>query len=493
MRCVEIITTFLSLSQLVYSQDLFPRSGDTASSHRDSSDVGNGFLKDQDYLWAYFETPLEDDVGPIGPSRWRDLNIPHNQCGGGGQKDGFGQSPVVIPYYLSENNECHTDLSGYATMDGTCTWVDVDYLIQKDSLVLRPKLDEHGDPICSLGAWEIPQRYNTTYEAMELHVRFGSEHVDESAVLPFEIQVFHQQLDGTTKAAFSVRYQLDLSLDDFSNPLIQKMLNGWRTVFWDTFDFCNEHEVGSEIFNVNSVLESKQRLLQCSILDDEASANTLIPRGQDFQNDIIPNFVSIGSLINNVYNLHTYEGGLTTPPCTENVYWNVVEQVQPLSKNEFTEMMNLLLCFKERSTCKYSSVASEFGYTKRPPQLLNDREIVHRCFNGPTEPFEMKVAPENQEYEVEVESESYYSLLFPWFAIVIGLVVFYLLSRYIHLLPYTAVMFLLGTFMGIATPSFYPGVQLTDSISMWNNINGELLLLSFLPGLLFKDAYTLGE
>ena len=31
--------------------------------------------------------------------------------------------------------------------------------------------------------------------------------------------------------------------------------------------------------------------------------------------------------------------------------------------------------------------------------------------------------------------------------------------------------------------------QLSDSTRMWENINSELLLLTFLPGLLFKDAY----
>ena len=31
--------------------------------------------------------------------------------------------------------------------------------------------------------------------------------------------------------------------------------------------------------------------------------------------------------------------------------------------------------------------------------------------------------------------------------------------------------------------------QLTLSTLMWENIDSEVLLLSFLPGLLFKDAY----
>lgn len=59
-------------------------------------------------------------------------------------------------------------------------------------------------------------------------------------------------------------------------------------------------------------------------------------------------------------------------------------------------------------------------------------------------------------------------------------------------MPYTAIMFLIGALMGI-------GVELVDeatdhvslSTRMWANIDSELLLLVFLPGLIFKDAMGL--
>lgn len=49
--------------------------------------------------------------------------------------------------------------------------------------------------------------------------------------------------------------------------------------------------------------------------------------------------------------------------------------------------------------------------------------------------------------EVEEEVEPYHALLFPSFCLTIGIFVYFLLSRYLQALPYTAVMFLIGTCM----------------------------------------------
>jgi len=80
-------------------------------------------------------------------------------------------------------------------------------------------------------------------------------------------------------------------------------------------------------------------------------------------------------------------------------------------------------------------------------------------------------------------------ILFPWFANIIGVICFYLIARYCHALPYTAVMFCVGTCIGVGYARLNGTSQLAESLYWWDNIDGELLLLTFLPGLLFKDAY----
>jgi NhaP-type Na+/H+ or K+/H+ antiporter len=88
----------------------------------------------------------------------------------------------------------------------------------------------------------------------------------------------------------------------------------------------------------------------------------------------------------------------------------------------------------------------------------------------------------------EEEIEPAHAVLFPIFSLTIGVLVFYLLTRYARTLPYTAVMFFIGTIMGIGSSFLDSNNQLNESIRLWSAIDSEVMLLIFLPGLIFKDA-----
>eukprot|EP00798_Chlamydomonas_sp_ICE-L_P012817 gene12817-7459_t len=85
------------------------------------------------------------------------------------------------------------------------------------------------------------------------------------------------------------------------------------------------------------------------------------------------------------------------------------------------------------------------------------------------------------------------AILYPWFTAAMGVVCYFLLSRYCPALPYTFVMFLVGTLMGIGFSLSDRQDQLAQTIYQWDWIDGEVLLLVFLPGLLFKDALSLDD
>jgi NhaP-type Na+/H+ or K+/H+ antiporter len=92
----------------------------------------------------------------------------------------------------------------------------------------------------------------------------------------------------------------------------------------------------------------------------------------------------------------------------------------------------------------------------------------------------------------EEETEPAQAVLFPWFAQALGIVTFYILSRFAPWLPYTGVLFLLGTIAGIGTVRLMNDHDLAISMNdFWIPINSEVLLLIFLPGLVFKDAASL--
>jgi NhaP-type Na+/H+ or K+/H+ antiporter len=81
-----------------------------------------------------------------------------------------------------------------------------------------------------------------------------------------------------------------------------------------------------------------------------------------------------------------------------------------------------------------------------------------------------------------------YAVLFPWFVQAMGIVLYYLLTRVMHAVPYTALCFIIGTIMGAGATHAGLDDQLTQSITMWSSISHRVLFCTFLPGLLFKDA-----
>lgn len=90
------------------------------------------------------------------------------------------------------------------------------------------------------------------------------------------------------------------------------------------------------------------------------------------------------------------------------------------------------------------------------------------------------------------QTQPAYAILFPSFTLILGVVVFLVLSRFLQALPYTAVMFLLGTLMGMAAEILQTTTNhVNESLQLWSNIDSAVLLLVFLPGIIFKDAFEL--
>mmetsp|Transcript_26723 Transcript_26723/g.44147 ORF Transcript_26723/g.44147 Transcript_26723/m.44147 type:complete len:1003 (-) Transcript_26723:215-3223(-) len=98
-------------------------------------------------------------------------------------------------------------------------------------------------------------------------------------------------------------------------------------------------------------------------------------------------------------------------------------------------------------------------------------------------------AAEHETQETEIRST--YAVLFPWFAQILGVFVYFLLSRYAHALPYTAVMFIIGLIIGFAEHRHDSNNAIHESTATWLQINGELILLIFLPGLLYLESYNI--
>jgi len=93
----------------------------------------------------------------------------------------------------------------------------------------------------------------------------------------------------------------------------------------------------------------------------------------------LPRSFSVYDLLPSSYSIYSYDGSLTTPPCSEVVYWNVVDQPVQLSVREYLRLTNLILDHVSPDTCESASNAAPSGFTGRPVQPINGRTITRVC------------------------------------------------------------------------------------------------------------------
>lgn len=89
------------------------------------------------------------------------------------------------------------------------------------------------------------------------------------------------------------------------------------------------------------------------------------------------------------------------------------------------------------------------------------------------------------------ESEPQVVILFLFFALLLGAVVTYLLSRYCTWLPYTAVIFVLGAILSVIAEEDNDKNVFDESAGLWDNIEPELILFIFIPALIFGEVTNL--
>ena len=90
------------------------------------------------------------------------------------------------------------------------------------------------------------------------------------------------------------------------------------------------------------------------------------------------------SLIPEGTGYYHYMGGLTTPPCSQIVRWNLMDTTVKVTLLQWTKLANLILGFGgsvgDDGTCHLEhTVASKTGSTSRVPRPINGRALTHSC------------------------------------------------------------------------------------------------------------------
>jgi hypothetical protein len=188
-------------------------------------------------IFTYYETPLFKRIGNkgvvmaseravgAGPSQWPNILFPPqiapsgNQCGGIGQRTGYGQSPIVVP--AEARDSCDTGLEGYAFEGGSCTWEDLSFRIITNGVIIGAKLGA----TCSLGRMRVPGKTNY-FNALQFHIHTSSEHSIDGTYYPAELHVVHQEETGESFAVFGMF--IDQSPDDQDHETFEYFLKGWE-------------------------------------------------------------------------------------------------------------------------------------------------------------------------------------------------------------------------------------------------------------------------
>ena len=309
------------------------------------------------------------------------------------------------------------------------------------------------DPICHLGMIQMPN--GDTYKAVEILIK-DQEHFLEGYPAKAELQIFHipasttySDTTTTTAEKFVFSYLFDIAqpvqinnICRGSNPFYEIWLYKFEQVARETNLYCKDNPQGSQEVNLDtisdSVLDSQQQILNCVDVSSELAdypytcADDYYSEYRASHDGSIPDIYSPlpAQYYYNITSLYYYKGSLTAPPCSESVHWAIVHNPMYayISYDQFTRMALLSNCAVDSTTCTFASASSEFGTNKRPPQQLHGRKVIKYCDGGTISSDPDLSAKKLKPYKMPKTPKPYYALLYPWFATIMGVYVFYILT-----------------------------------------------------------------
>jgi len=181
-----------------------------------------------------------------------------------------------------------------------------------------------------------------SYQAVQFHTHIGSEHVIGGKQYGSELHIVHKELDGSRYAVLGVMIDGDAS---YENPTFQRLLDGWSAVEQNTLASCG---MGQSM--------ASRPVSPAANFD----VYSLIPQGSSF---------------------YHYDGSLTTPPCSEVVWWEVADRPMSVSPAQYERLMQMTQQYTDPTTCEITTAASPIdGTTNRPVvQDLDGRKVTRIC------------------------------------------------------------------------------------------------------------------
>jgi carbonic anhydrase len=196
------------------------------------------------------------------------------------------------------------------------------------------------DGSCTLDTMEIPGQEGV-YAAIQFHLHTSTEHTIDGSFFTAELHVVHVRVwDGELRlAVVGIIFDTNNSMN---NPLFETLLTK---------------------------------------LDESNDATIKACVGEDVIPEETPGVVfNIYTMLDSDTGFYQYDGGLTTPPCTEIVWWNLADTMVNISVEQYNRLFELVQEAIDDQSCASKTVADPTtGSTSRPPVPLGDRTVQRVC------------------------------------------------------------------------------------------------------------------
>ena len=220
------------------------------------------------------------------------------------------------------------------------------------------------------------------FDALQFHLHTGTDHAVDGRYFGSVMHLVHKEVGSGHLSVLGYFFE---STDSDGISKFSDLLKEWEAVAANTILSCKAKGI--------TLWSSQTNPFDDQITTGQQGAGRRVKEAEQDHRKL-PRSFNPYDLIPDGSSMYTYEGSLTTPPCSEIVFWNVIDIPVSISVREFLRLTNLIIDFADPDTCTLASEAAASGFTGRPVQKINGRKIERICPSGFVDPLAKTECPE---------------------------------------------------------------------------------------------------